>query len=121
MFKNKHYIVTGGGSGIGRQITMDLVSEGAIVFILGRNKKTLEKTSNSNIIPIDCDVSLYDKVEKAFDGIDCIDGLVNNAGINLSRKNIVDTKIEDWQDTLDTNLTGAFNCSKEAIKKNDFR
>ena len=41
MFKNKYYIVTGGGTGIGRQVALDLESHGAFVYVLGRNINTL--------------------------------------------------------------------------------
>jgi NAD(P)-dependent dehydrogenase (short-subunit alcohol dehydrogenase family) len=43
-------------------------------------------------------------------------GLVNNAGINPSRNDILNTSLADWEDTINTNLKGAFLCSKQAIK-----
>ena len=44
-----------------------------------------------------------------------IDGLVNSAGINPSRNNIINTSLKDWQETLNVNLTGAFICCKTFI------
>lgn len=119
LFTNKTYIVTGGGTGIGRQIALDLESNGAKVYILGRTKKTLKETEDKGKGSITfkvCDISSYSKVQKTLDQIGRIDGLVNNAAINPSRDNILNTNIEDWQKTLDTNLTGVFNCSKVAIR-----
>ena len=88
MFKNKYYIVTGGGTGIGRQVALDLESNGAFVYVLGRNINTLRKVSNNNIMPKVCDVSDYANVKSTFLEISKIDGLVNCAGINPSRNNI---------------------------------
>ena len=43
MIKDKIFIVTGGGSGIGAQIAKDLVEEGAIVYLFGRRENILNK------------------------------------------------------------------------------
>ncbi len=42
---------------------------------------------------------------------------MNNAAINPSRNDVLHTDINDWRDTLDVNLTGAFSCSKAAAKQ----
>jgi NAD(P)-dependent dehydrogenase (short-subunit alcohol dehydrogenase family) len=42
---------------------------------------------------------------------------VNNAGINPSRNDILHNDYGDWMDTLNTNLKGAFNCSKAAVEQ----
>ncbi|MDM7934353.1 MAG: SDR family oxidoreductase, partial [Methanothrix sp.] len=44
-------------------------------------------------------------------------GLVNNATVNPSRNDVANTDVMDWRETLEVNLTGAFNCAKAAIKQ----
>lgn len=126
-FKDKVIVVTGGASGIGLQISKDLCNAKAIVHILGRTKTKLEKAKkdilnenkSSKIFIHQCDVSKSKDVKKVFDKIKkssgLVYGLVNNAGINPSRNTIENTELKDWEDTLATNLTGPFNCSKEAV------
>ena len=90
--KNKVILVTGGSSGIGIGICKALVEEGAIPFIIGRNKKTVleavnEIQANEAKVgyafaeltePSQCKLA----IEKAISEFSQIDGLVNNAGIN---------------------------------------
>jgi len=129
-FKNKTIVVTGGGSGIGMQIAEDLFKEGANICILGRNQKKLEQTRETILQEVKgtgsflvhaCDVASPGQTAEIFDAIQKeglqITGLVNNAGINPSRNAILNTTFEDWQKTIDVNLTGAFNCTKEAVRR----
>jgi NAD(P)-dependent dehydrogenase (short-subunit alcohol dehydrogenase family) len=127
-FIGKVVVVTGGGSGIGFQIAKDIYAEGATVYILGRNKEKLER-AKGKIAPDDdsrmfyhqCDVSQYESVVEVFHAIKeasgNVYGLVNNAAINPSRNDIIHTDVNDWIETLNVNLTGAFNCSKAAIEQ----
>lgn len=129
-FLGRVVVVTGGGSGIGRQIAQELYSEGAQVHILGRNKEKLdlakrkieseiEKQETSGIFCYQCDVSGADRVDAIFQLIkeDCgnVTGLVNSAAINPSRNDILHTDYRDWQETINVNLNGAFNCCRAAI------
>jgi len=121
--------VTGGGSGIGAQVAKDLVEKGAIVYILGRRENILDKQVSiikknelhqKKIFSIKCDVSSMPQVKKAFSHIlkqsGLVYGLINNAGINPSRNTILNTEEVDWKNTIDVNLNGAYNCSKNAIE-----
>lgn len=127
-FKNRIVVVTGGSSGIGKQIAKDLCMEGAIVCILGRRKEQLEETKreieqkqavSGRIFSYPCDVSSHSEVNKVFNeikkAVGPIFGLVNSAGVNPSRTTIINTTIEHWNETMQINLTGTFNCSKAAI------
>jgi len=127
--KDKSIVVTGGTSGIGRQIVKDLLREGAEVVMLSRSKTLLDdvitEEGDKKVFGFQCDISDGDQVQKSFgeliDELGKCDGLVNNAGINPSRNNILDTSFDDWAKTLNVNLTGAYHCSKAAIslmKKN---
>jgi len=125
-FSSKVVAVTGGGSGIGFQIVKHLYDAGATVHIIDVNNEKLETAkskiisgNNSRIFCHQCDISQYEAVVGVFRNIKKISsnvyGLVNNAGINPSRNDISNTQFQDWQKTLDVNLTGAFNCAKAAI------
>lgn len=125
-FKGKTIVVTGGGSGIGLQTARDLHVEGAFVHIIGRNAEKLARAKEALVggtkaFVHQCDVSRIDQVEETFRAIEeasgKVYGLVNNAAINPSRNDVIHTELKDWRDTLDVNLTGAFNCSKEATRQ----
>ncbi|MDD4163101.1 MAG: SDR family NAD(P)-dependent oxidoreductase [Methanothrix sp.] len=125
-FEDKTIVVTGGGSGIGLQTAKDLHAEGAFVHILGRNAEKLAKArevlgSGNKAFVYQCDISKEALVEDTFKDIEDasgkVYGLVNNAAINPSRNDVLHTEVKDFRDTLQVNLTGAFNCSKAAVKQ----
>ena len=125
MFSNKTIVVTGGSSGIGKKITDEILAAKGRVFVLSKNEKKITSLnkkyiSNKKFLGIQCDVSDENEVKDAFNFINKktnhIYGLVNNAGINPSRNDILNTSLSDWEDTINTNLKGAFLCSKQAIK-----
>jgi NAD(P)-dependent dehydrogenase (short-subunit alcohol dehydrogenase family) len=125
-FVDKTIVVTGGASGIGFQIAKDLLEEGAFVHILGRNAEKLGRAKDAlgkdnGIFTYQCDISKEVLVKQNFKDIEDasgkVYGLVNNAAINPSRNDVLHTDINDWRDTLDVNLTGAFSCSKAAAKQ----
>ncbi|KAG7145965.1 Short-chain dehydrogenase/reductase VdtF like protein [Verticillium longisporum] len=82
-------VVTGGGSGIGLMIAQALEANGAIVYILGRRKETLDKTASTsrhgNIKPIQADVTNKKDLERAVEELTAAHGFVNvviaNSGI----------------------------------------
>jgi len=126
-FYGKTVAITGGGSGIGLQIAKDLYNEGAMVHILGRSMDRLER-AKVEIAPESpdfhihrCDVSDKEMVDRVFSAISkssgLVYGLVNSAGINPSRNDIVHTDYPDWKATLDVNLTGPFNSCQAAVRQ----
>jgi NAD(P)-dependent dehydrogenase (short-subunit alcohol dehydrogenase family) len=121
MLKNKTAIITGGTSGIGKQIAAQFGKEGATVIIAGRNAskwENMEPEYKPFLHFMQADVSKSDQVKKlidyAFSINNRLDILVNNAGIQYER-NIEDTPEEDWDLVLETNLKSVFLCSKYAI------
>ena len=85
-FNKKVFLVTGGSSGIGKAVAHDLVQEGAIVYITGRNETKLKQVAEEiGAKAIHADVSNDSDIEKTFDVIlsenQQLDGLINNAGI----------------------------------------
>lgn len=94
-FLNKTFIVTGGGTGLGKSISESLLHLGANVVIASRKEERLkaacadlnEKTKSSNISYVVCDVRKYDDVEfllqQGIEKFGQIDGVVNNAAGNF--------------------------------------
>ncbi|HEY5560362.1 MAG TPA: 3-oxoacyl-[acyl-carrier-protein] reductase [Clostridiaceae bacterium] len=122
MLKGKAAIVTGAGRGIGRAIAIKLAELGANVVINYRNSskeaeelvKVLEE-KGVKAIAVKADISIFseaqDLVKKALEEFGQIDILVNNAGITKDNL-ILRMKEEDFDQVINTNLKGTFNCIK---------
>ena len=83
--KGKIALVTGGSNGIGKQTALQLIKEGATVYITGRNKQRLQAAANEiGARPILADSSIQTDVDRVFSQImsenDSFDILINNAG-----------------------------------------
>jgi gluconate 5-dehydrogenase len=119
--KGKTALVTGGTQGIGAAIVEALCSAGASVIINARNEDKLDqclstlKASNFDVHGSLFDIKDPQGARQAVDVIERdrgpIDILVNNAGI-IRRAPAVDLDEQDWNDVIQTNLTGAFLMSK---------
>ncbi len=117
-------IVTGGGSGIGRAVARGLATEGYSVVLAGRRKEALEDTahegSSNPMVPIPTDVrnpasvqALFSLVKERFGRLDL---LFNNAGQLAPSVLLEDLTYEQWTAVVDTNLTGTFLCTQQAMK-----
>jgi NADP-dependent 3-hydroxy acid dehydrogenase YdfG len=107
-------VVTGASRGIGAGIAAALAAEGARVVLLARNEAKLKERSASikGSIPIACDVTKPDSVEKAAKRIaselkGAPDILVNNAGI-FGVSIVEETSTDFFIETINTNLVGPF-------------
>ena len=118
----KTAIVTGGSRGIGRAVALALAEAGASVAIIyAGNTKAAEETKQAveekgvQAMAIQCDVSdekaVADMVKAVKKEWGRVDILVNNAGITRDGLLMIMTE-EDWQAVLNTNLNGAFHCTK---------
>ena len=123
--KDKVAVVTGGTRGIGYSIAQALLAEGAKVFICGRDSRTLEtaiqaltRTDTGRVAGLVADVRRYDDCRKlihvAAERLGGLDILVNNAGVGVF-KPVDQITPEEWNTIIETNLSGAFYCSREAI------
>ena len=123
--KDKVAVVTGGSRGIGFSIAQALLVEGAQVFICSRNQKTLDAalaklrtTAAANVDGSCADVRVYDDCRKlirvAAERFGGLDILVNNAGVGIF-KPVDQLSVEDWDNTIHTNLSGVFYCCREAV------
>ncbi len=123
---DKVCIVTGAGTGIGRQVATTLLDEGYGVVLAGRRREPLEQTaehagaSGSRALVIPTDVSVPDSVHNLFattrERFGRLDVLFNNAGINVPAIPLEDLSIEQWRSVVDINLTGVFLCTQEAFR-----
>jgi NAD(P)-dependent dehydrogenase (short-subunit alcohol dehydrogenase family) len=126
----KAAIVTGAGTGIGKQVAIALVHEGYAVALVGRRKEPLEATAeaakaggSANLIAsliIPTDVSDPASVKALFgvtrEKFGRLDLLFNNAGIGARAVPLEELAFEQWKKVIDTNLTGAFLCTQEAFR-----
>ncbi len=122
MFKNKIALVTGGTSGIGKEIVKELLDKKCTVITCYHNNeeaaiKTKEELNNENLLITKCDISNENEVIEMFNMIknkyNNIDYLVNNAGTFIDNF-IKDFNIDDFKKVLDTNLIGKVMCTKYA-------
>ncbi len=118
-------IVTGGGSGLGRQMATALAEMGADVVLCARKAERCEETAAEltalgvRALGLRCDVTAADDVRAMVDRVRSelgrIDILVNNAGRAWVAP-AVSMPVEEWRRVIDVNLTGAFLCAQAAGK-----
>jgi NAD(P)-dependent dehydrogenase (short-subunit alcohol dehydrogenase family) len=124
-FSNLVCLVTGGTRGIGYAIAKMLLLEGAAVAICGRRQEAVDKAvaelaaaTGGKVAGKAADVRNDDQVGQIFQFIDArfggLDVLVNNAGVGVLRP-ISELSVSEWRETIETNLSGAFYCSREAL------
>src|SRR3989442_3760009 len=116
-------IVTGGGSGLGRQMASALAEMGADIVLCERNGERCAQTAAElaalgvRALGFRCDVTSPDDVramvERTKAELGRIDILVNNAGRAWVAP-VATMAVEDWRRVLEVNLTGAFLCSQAA-------
>ena len=114
-------LVTGGGTGIGRAIALELSRRGCEVAILGRTEPALAETAKAilrtggHVLAVPCDVTKSAEVDAARERIvrelGPIDVLVNNAGV-VRRAAVREMSEDDWDAVVDTNLKGTFLVSR---------
>jgi 3-oxoacyl-[acyl-carrier protein] reductase len=119
--ENKIAIITGGAQGIGKAAVKKFAEEGAIVIIWDVNEEKASatisefKNISASIEFQKVDVTKLESVSQAAKQIiekhNKIDILINNAGITRDASFLKMTP-EQWQQVIDVNLTGVFNCTK---------
>ena len=110
---NKTALITGCNRGLGKGIINILLKQGYTVIGLNR---TLSNQKLKNYIEVKCDISNSENIEKAKEKINKkIDLLIINAGIRRFEK-IENMKKQDWEDSVNINLNGAFYTLKSFIE-----
>ena len=123
---DKVAIITGAGSGIGRETALALLRAGYAVALAGRRAERLEETVQaagevgSRALAVPTDVAdpasiraLFAKTQETFGRLDV---LFNNAGTGAPPIPLEDLTYEQWKTVVDINLTGAFVCTQEAFR-----
>ncbi len=123
--EGKSAVVTGATRGIGLAIARALLERGGRVLICARGRTDVEQTVASlrsehgdRVHGTACDVRSYGDVRSLFSNIrqtlGTLDILVNNAGIG-SHSYVEHMPVEEWNATIETNLSGVFYCCHEAL------
>jgi NAD(P)-dependent dehydrogenase (short-subunit alcohol dehydrogenase family) len=109
--KDRRYIISGAGSGIGRAIAIKLATEGAGIILAGRNLEKLEETlkllPKGNHLIISTDIRLKkncQEVSEILNGTH-LDGIIANAGVGGENYYGEDDR---WNEIIDTNLSGTY-------------
>jgi NAD(P)-dependent dehydrogenase (short-subunit alcohol dehydrogenase family) len=128
--KNKTSIITGGAQGFGLDIAKRFLKSGAKVVIWDIDevelKKAINTVDNPNLSYNVVDVSNFKNVKETIDDIaksTNIDILINNAGITGSTSSLWDYDVDEWNEIIQINLMGTFNCCKCVVPymiKNDY-
>ncbi|HET6891108.1 MAG TPA: 3-oxoacyl-ACP reductase family protein, partial [Pyrinomonadaceae bacterium] len=125
-FAGRVAIVTGGTRGIGRAIALELARHGAdVAFNYAKSAEAADSLTKEiealggRTLASQCDVAstenAADMVKQVKETLDRIDFLVNNAGV--TRDNLIlRMKEQDWDEVMNTNLKGAWNFSKAALR-----
>lgn len=115
-------VVTGAGSGIGREVARQMLADGYRVVLAGRREAQLAETAdgNADALVVPCDVTRPDDVEQLFEAArrkwGRVDVLFNNAGVFGPAAGVDEIRLEDWNATLAVNLTGSMLCAAAAVR-----
>jgi len=125
--KIKTALITGGAKGLGRAVAITLAKEGINVIINFKSSKTaadevatLIQNNGGLSSTVQFDVSdssqVEEKIKKVEQEVGGIDILVNNAGI-IEDGLVLRMKNSSWRNVIETNLSGAFFCSRAVLRK----
>lgn len=117
--EGRRILITGAGSGIGRETALLFRDEGAKLVLLDSNPDTLEaflSTPDVHTFKVDVvdEASVKASVDQGGRLMEGIDGVVNAAGVML-RGSVLDVTVEQWRQVLDINLTGSYSVIRHAL------
>jgi len=119
--QGKVVIISGGGTGLGRDTAIGLARAGADISLCGRRRQPLEEVAaeiralGRRALPIPCDISdpaaVQAMVERTVQELGRIDVLVNNAAI-YPRRPWTEVTVEEWDRVFEVNMRGFFVCAR---------
>ena len=128
LLNDKIILVTGASQGIGKAACLSFAQHGATVLMLARNTKLMAAIYDEiiaaggpepAIIPYDLshisDESLHELAEQIQNDYGRLDGLLNNAGVLGFKGPLRDTETDQWQQTLNINLTAGFMLTRTLL------
>ncbi|MDQ0767699.1 NAD(P)-dependent dehydrogenase (short-subunit alcohol dehydrogenase family) [Pseudarthrobacter defluvii] len=120
--RRKVAVVTGAGSGIGREVARQMLADGYGVALAGRREEQLAATAQGHpdALVVPCDVTRPGDVERLFQAAlqqwGRVDVLFNNAGVFGPAAAVDEISLQEWNDTVAVNLTGSMLCAAAAVR-----
>jgi len=121
--KDKVVLITGGSRGIGLELARSYLKEGAKVIICSRKEENLSAASDElkggdSLLTVQAHVARMEDVDNLYkilyEKFGRLDILINNVGMNLFTPSVADSDPVLWQKIVDSNLNGAYFCSRKA-------
>jgi NAD(P)-dependent dehydrogenase (short-subunit alcohol dehydrogenase family) len=116
-------LVTGAGRGLGRVVALALAADGWTVVATGRNQAAIDAVAaeaGEGHLALACDVTDPERVRELFDEVQRrlgrLDLLFNNAGVAARGVPMEELEADEWRRVVDTNLSGAFYCTQQAMR-----
>lgn len=128
-FAGQTAVITGGASGVGRELAARLTSEGAKVSIWDRDESALSEAikftgaTHSKVVDVTNAAQIAAAAQEANATLGRIDILVVSAGITGPTTTLWDYPVEDWHQVIDVNLNGTYHCCRAVVPymlKNDY-
>ncbi|MCD1117037.1 SDR family oxidoreductase [Chryseobacterium turcicum] len=126
MIENKVAYITGGTKGVGYGIAKILLQNGVSVAFSGRKKEDVEKVENelkqysTHVLGLVSDVknldSEFNAVKSIIEKFGRLDFVIANAGLGIF-KPVDELSSEEWNEMIDTNLTGVFHTLKASVEE----
>ena len=123
-FEGRAVWITGGGSGIGRALALELAGRGAAVAVSGRRQGKIEavaeeiRSKGGRSIALACDVtdeaSVHDAAERVAEELGGIDVVIANAGFGVAGR-FEKLSLDEWRRQMDVNVIGLVSTVKEAL------
>ena len=107
----KRVLVTGVSSGIGERVALALLDSGVEVVGWSRTRPSIHHASFSWVC---VDLAQGEEITRAFEEVDVLDALVNNAGVAVTSR-VIDGKREDWERMLQVNVLALAQLSQLAV------
>ncbi|MCI4590945.1 SDR family oxidoreductase [Sphingobium sp. BYY-5] len=120
-YEGRCAIVTGGASGLGKQVAARIVAEGGKVALWDLNPEALAATAQdigaTHVVALDVSdqAAVVAAAKESAAALGKIDVLICSAGITGATATVWDYPVDSWQRVIDINLNGLFYCNREVV------